>query len=82
MMDTDWFHRANGLFIDEKFTRAHELYTKVIENSASSVSELDDVYSKRAAVRLKLKQYEGALEDAVQALKLNEKRCISHFRKG
>lgn len=71
---------AHSSLIDEKYERAEELYSQIIESSCKDI-KMDDVYSKRASARLSLNKYEEALEDAVCSIQLNSKRAIAYFRK-
>ena len=65
------FTEGNELFVDEDYEGAVEAFSRAISESTEADVTNANYYAKRAAAYLKLKQYEEAMDDAVQAIKLN-----------
>ncbi|KAI9140068.1 hypothetical protein BKA69DRAFT_1125952 [Paraphysoderma sedebokerense] len=70
---------GNKLFAKKKYGKAIKLYTAAIE---SSPLNRHLAYSNRAAAHLLLKDYEDALKDATEALRIDDKHSKSMYRKG
>ena len=64
----------------EDFTEAEKLYSEAIELNVQQGRHM--LYNNRSSVRLKLKNYEGALEDAIICQHIAPSKTSSHYYKG
>eukprot|EP00944_MAST-04C_sp_MAST-4C-sp1_P004617 g4617.t1 len=76
------FTEGNELFVDEDYEGAVEAFSRAISESTEADVTNANYYAKRAAAYLKLKQYEEAMDDAVQAIKLNPNLAAAYLRQG
>jgi len=77
------FTEGNDLFVDEDYEGAIEAFSKAVDESGSSDNVTRaNYYAKRAAAYLKLKRYEEAMDDAVQAKTLNPDLATAYLRQG
>ncbi|XP_052792667.1 protein SGT1 homolog [Mya arenaria] len=77
-MASDLFGKGNEAFINEQYESAIKLYTQALEHEQNR----DDIYSNRAQAYLKLERYKEAVEDAIDAINLNQDNVKAHHRKG
>ena len=76
------FTEGNELFVDEDYEGAAEAFSRAISESTEADVTNANYYAKRAAAYLKLKRYEEAMDDAVQAIKLNPDLAAAYLRQG
>mmetsp|Transcript_24344 Transcript_24344/g.43182 ORF Transcript_24344/g.43182 Transcript_24344/m.43182 type:complete len:401 (+) Transcript_24344:146-1348(+) len=72
------FSQANGLYVDEKYEEALNLFTQAIQIDAG----VPAFFLHRAAAYIKLKQYENALQDASTGMSLSPGTTTGRLRKG
>lgn len=77
------FQQGNIAFIDEDFDAALHLYSDAIEGISRTSDQLEIAlaYSFRAAVHLKLKNFQSSLDDCNAALKLNVIKTLNNLIK-
>ena len=77
------FTEGNELFVDEDYEGAIEAFSKAITESDNGDNNAKaNYFAKRAAAYLKLKQYEEAMDDALQAKGLNPNLANAYLRFG
>uniref|UniRef100_UPI00358E8E4B dnaJ homolog subfamily C member 7-like n=1 Tax=Myxine glutinosa TaxID=7769 RepID=UPI00358E8E4B len=70
--------KGNECYVDKRYQEAYELYTKAIETCPMNLN----YYSNRAATLMMLSRYQHALEDAQQAVRIDDSFVKGHLREG
>ena len=68
--------RGNIAYKEGEYEEAYDLYTKAIFHNPNNAG----YYGNRSAALLMLEQYQGALEDAVKSIKLDEQFVKGYLR--
>lgn len=74
----DFLNEGNAAFLDGQYQKSSDFYSSAIQLDPRASEAL----SKRASCRIKLKDYVGAADDAVQAFTLDKSNHVAYYIHG